>query len=233
MIDKSKILVVIPARGGSKGIPGKNIKLLKNKPLILYTIEFARKIFQDAQIVVSTDDDKIKHVVQQTGLSVPYLRDVNLATDTTPTIDVIFDILQKIDHQYIEAILLLQPTSPFRLIEDLFNCLALFDDTIDMVASVKKSKENPYFNLFEENEFGFIEKSKKGLFTNRQSAPEVYSLNGSIYVMNKKTILHNKLLSYEKVVKYEMDKIYSLDLDDLVDWQFAEFLVQNSLVDFD
>ena len=128
------VLVVIPARGGSKGVPGKNIKLLNGKPLIHYTIEAARKIFEDQYIYVSTDSEKIKSVAEQTGLKVPFLRPKNLATDTANTRDVLLHALDEFvlkNKKEPEVIILLQPTSPFRTASHISEALKLYNSTID------------------------------------------------------------------------------------------------------
>ena len=150
---KTKSLVIIPARGGSKGLPGKNIKKLNNKPLIYYTIEAARRIFNDNQICVSTDDLEIKKLVELKGIKVPFLRPKLLATDESPTFEVIthaYQYYRDIGHT-IDTIVLLQPTSPFRTAKHIEESLEIYTKECDMVVSVKETKTNPYFNLFEEN----------------------------------------------------------------------------------
>ncbi|MGC8802927.1 MAG: cytidylyltransferase domain-containing protein, partial [Bacteroidales bacterium] len=101
---------------------------------------------------------------------------------------------------------------------------------IDMVVSVCETKSNPYFVLYEENSDGFLVKSKQGSFTRRQDCPKVYELNGSIYVINVNSLMQRTLQQFEKIKKYEMERKYSVDLDDELDWAFAEFLLQNKIV---
>ena len=178
------ILFIIPARAGSKGLPGKNKKFLIDKPLIGYTIDFARKITNDKNIILSTDDDDILYYAKEINLDVPFKRPFNLSSDHASTNDV---ILHALDY-YIrngnkpDLVILLQPTSPFRKTEDLFSMLSMWDEKFDLLVSVKESHENPYFNLFEENEIGFLLKSKNSTFTRRQDCPQTFSYNGSIYI---------------------------------------------------
>ena len=154
----NKTLVIIPARSGSKGLPNKNILLLNGKPLIHYTIEEARKVFNDNIIRVSTDSYEIKKISENSGLKVGSLRPVKLAKDNTSAYDLIMYEISKFEkkHGDIEVVVFLQPTSPLRKAIHIKECLKLFDTKLDMVVSVKKSHSNPYFNLFEENKKGFF-----------------------------------------------------------------------------
>jgi N-acylneuraminate cytidylyltransferase len=220
-----KPLVVIPARGGSKGVPKKNIKLLGGKPLIQYTIDAAREVFDDSCICVSTDNVEIKEVVESLGLKIPFLRPTELATDTSGTYEVLLHALEfyeKIDYQP-DALIVLQPTSPFRTGAHIKEALAEFDDSCEMLTSVKETKSNPYYVLREENEFGWLVKSKKGNFTRRQDCPKVYELNGAIYIIHVDALKSKAIQDFTKVRKYEMDEISSQDIDDLMDFAIAEY----------
>ncbi len=230
---REDVLVVIPARGGSKGLPGKNIKELAGKPLIHYSIEIARELFPDESICVSTDNEQIKKVAEKTGLKVPFLRPTTLATDTASTQDVIIhavDFYEKNAGRKFSKIALLQPTSPFRSAKHIEEALAMYDPEVDMVVSVKETKANPYFNLFESTEKSWIVKSKKAPFTSRQDCPKVYELNGSVYIINP-TILHTKKMSdFDKLKAYVMDTKYSIDIDNELDWKLAELIISSGLV---
>ena len=218
-------LVIIPARGGSKGIKNKNIKLLKGKPLINYTIEEARKVFDDSKIYISTDSIDIKNIVEAAGIKVPFIRPEELATDTANSRDVVLHAInhyEKKKNLILDYIILLQPTSPFRNSKNIMDSLTLWNKNIDMVVSVKETKSNPYYNLFEENSAGLLIKSKKSDFTRRQDIPKVWELNGAIYLINALSIKSKKIHEFNKVVKYEMDEISSLDIDNKLDWLFAE-----------
>jgi CMP-N,N'-diacetyllegionaminic acid synthase len=218
-------LVIIPARGGSKGIKNKNIKLLKGKPLINYTIEEARKVFDDSKIYISTDSIEIKNIVEDAGIKVPFIRPEELATDTANSRDVVLHAInhyEKKNDLILDYIILLQPTSPFRNSKNIMDSLTLWNKNIDMVVSVKETKSNPYYTLFEENSAGLLIKSKKSDFTRRQDIPKVWELNGAIYLINALSIKSKKIHEFNKVVKYEMDEISSLDIDNKLDWLFAE-----------
>lgn len=223
-------VVIIPARGGSKGLPRKNIMALNNKPLIHYTIEAVRALFKDEDIYVSTDDEEIKSVVEDTGLEVPFLRPKDLATDTSNTRDVLIHALDfyKDSRSFDpEIAILLQPTSPFRKAKHIKEALSLYNKKLDMVVSVKHTQSNPYFTLFEETKEGVLEKSKKGNFTRRQDCPTVYELNGAIYVINSHSIRSKLISEFTKVKKYVMDEVSSHDIDTIFDWKIAEILAQD------
>lgn len=223
-----KPLIVIPARGGSKGVPRKNIKTLHGKPLIQYTIEAARGVFADSQICVSTDNQEIKSVVENIGLLVPFLRPEHLASDTASTYEVLLHALEFYENKgyYPDILILLQATSPFRTAQHLKDSLALYDTTCEMVVSVKETKSNPYYILREENEQGWLVKSKEGNFIRRQDCPKVYELNGAIYIINIEALKSKPLHEFTKVIKYEMDAISSHDIDDSIDWVVAESLMK-------
>lgn len=218
-------IIIIPARGGSKGIPGKNIKSLNGKPLICYTIDVAREIVSDHHIIVSTDSISIKEVVEKTGLTVPFIRPSSLAEDTSTSYDVIIHALEQVEATgyFPDTIILLQPTSPFRTSLHVKEALKLYSETIDMVVSVKESKSNPYYNLFEEDS-GFLNKSKNGIFTRRQDCPKVWEFNGAIYIINVNSLKLGEMASFKKIRKYIMDEKSSIDLDTEIDWMLSEFI---------
>lgn len=223
-----KYLVVIPARGGSKGIPQKNIKKLAGKPLIYYTIDTARAIVSDEDICVSTDDEAIIKVVEEYGLSVPFIRPAELATDTAGTYEVLLHALEFYEKQgkYYDVLILLQNTSPFRTVKHVRDALKLYAPDIDMVVSVKECAANPYYCVFEEDEGGFLHICKgDGTIYRRQDAPSVYEYNGAIYIMNVSVLKTTHMHKMRKRVKYLMDNRSSLDLDTMWDWRMAESLL--------
>ncbi|HEY0680475.1 MAG TPA: acylneuraminate cytidylyltransferase family protein [Chitinophagaceae bacterium] len=228
-----RFLYVIPARGGSKGIPGKNIKPLGNKPLIHYSLEFARQFVTDSDICVSTDSDQIAECVKSVNYQPRFIRPSHLATDTIGTFEVLEHALsfyQKEGKVY-DGVILLQPTSPIREKFQLDEAMQLFSKDIDMVVSVNISGANPYFNLFEEDGNGYLHISKgDGKYSRRQDAPEVYSYNGSLYIINASSLMEKKSFSeFRKIVKYIMPEKYSIDLDTMADWQYAEFIVSERI----
>jgi N-acylneuraminate cytidylyltransferase len=224
-------LFLITARGGSKGLPGKNIKTLGSKPLVQYSIEFARMFSQDKDICLSSDDQEIIDVARSNGLPVPFVRPHTLATDTANSRDVILHALEFYQDQGVtyDSVVLLQPTSPFRNYKQGRQMIDLFSPKLDMIVSVKESHYNPYFSLFEENEDGFLTLSKTGNFTRRQDCPTVYTYNGSVYVINTDSLKRNNINQFKKVKKFVMDEVHSSDIDNQFDWWIAEMILEKSL----
>jgi len=226
------VLITIPARGGSKGIPRKNIKPLNGKPLIYYAIDTARAITSDENICVSTDDVEIKSVVEAYGLKVPFLRPDELATDTAGTYEVLLHALDFYEQQgkHYDIVLLLQVTSPFRSAEQVKEALELYRQTNDkdaMVVSVKECPSNPYYDIFEEDKDGYLQISKgDGTIYRRQDAPKVYEYNGAIYIMDAHTLKHTHMHKLPHRVKYVMDAKSSFDLDTMHDWKMAEMMLK-------
>lgn len=232
MNDFDKVLVIIPARGGSKGIPHKNIKPLNGKPLIYYTIDTARAITSDDNICVSTDDIEIKSVVEAYGLNVPFLRPDELSTDKAGTYEVLLHALNYYEQQgkHYDVVLLLQITSPFRTVEHVREAMKLFKsrNDVDMVVSVKEPASNPYYNIFEEDENGFLHVSKgEGIYYRRQDAPKVYEYNGAVYIMRADELKRTHMHHMKKRLKYVMDEQSSYDLDTMQDWYIAEMIMNN------
>lgn len=224
------ILFIIPARGGSKGIPGKNIKSLGNKPLIYYSIDYARNFTTDENICVTSDDDNIINKVEQYGLKVLFKRPDVLSTDTAGTYEVILHAINYYESigRVFSKVVLLQPTSPFREIKHLSDALSLYDDYIEMVVSVTESDANPYYNLFEEGETGYLKKSKASNFVRRQDCPKVFKYNGSLYVINTKALKTHSINNFTRIKKYVMENKYSIDLDTELDWKIAEFFLSQN-----
>tara|TARA_R110001583_G_scaffold82491_1_gene218772 strand:- start:9740 stop:10429 length:690 start_codon:yes stop_codon:yes gene_type:complete len=222
-----KPLVIIPARAGSKGVLGKNIKLLNGKPLIQYTLDAAKEVFHDDEICVSTDSLEIKIIVEKNGLVVPFIRPSELATDTASTYDVLLHALDYYERKnyFPDLVVLLQVTSPFRTGKQIKEAMSLYKDQYDMLVSVKETKSNPYYVLFEENEKGFLRKSKKSDFTRRQDCPKVWEYNGAIYLINPESLKKSNLNSFKKIVKYEMNEFSSHDIDTEFDWKIAEYMM--------
>lgn len=221
------MLAIIPARGGSKGVPGKNIKMLGDNPLIQYTIEAAKQIFEKEEIIVSTDSFDIMDVAINLGLEVPFIRPISLATDSAGTYEVLLHAINFMEDQgvYNDTVVLLQPTSPFRTSVHIKEALRLYNEDLEMVVSVKETKSNPYFVLKEENCFGFLEPSKVGNFNTRQECPKVWELNGAIYIINVQALKKKQIREFTKVKKYVMDEISSLDIDTETDWMIAEVVL--------
>jgi len=227
-----KTLILIPARGGSKGIPRKNIKELAGKPLISYTIKVARSVAADSDICVSTDDLEITDIVKSYGLGVPFIRPAELASDEAGSYEVILHAVEFFENLGViyDNVLLLQPTSPFRKKKHLKDVIGLYSNDLDMVVSVCQSHESPYFSLYEEKKTGFLKRSKKANFETRQSAPPVYCFNGSMYLINIQSLKKGPLNEFTRVKKYVMDDYYSVDIDSPLDWAMCETMIKEGYV---
>ena len=227
MYKGKKILAIIPARGGSKGLPGKNIKDLCGKPLIAYSIDVARAFTDDENICVSTDSEEIKQVVEKYGLKVPFLRPDYLATDTATSNDVLVHAVNFFKEQGREykKLCLLQPTSPLRAVEDIEGAIALYTDDIDMVVSVMKSHAPAV--LCNDDENGFVQLVYNKKAAGRQQLPDMYEFNGAVYVINVQSLMEKGMGAFTKRVKYVMSKEHSVDIDDIYDFYQVESILKN------
>lgn len=225
-----KILVVIPARGGSKGLPGKNIKPLCGKPLIEYSIDVARAITSDDNICVSTDDQKIIDVVEEYGLHVPFVRPAELASDTASTNDVLLHAIQYYEEKgkKIDKLLLLQPTSPLRTIDQVKEAIGMYHSGIDMVVSVTKSHAPAV--LCSDNTEGYVNLVYNKHAGGRQSLPTFYEFNGAIYVINVEALKNKGLGNFNKRIKYVMSKETSIDIDDIYDFMLIESILKKKVI---
>lgn len=226
-------LFVIPARGGSKGIPGKNIKHLNGKPLIQYSLEVARYFCNDERICVSTDSKEIGNVLESLGYQLPFLRPDELSTDEA---DINSALIHAIEHYrgkglQFDIIVLLQPTSPLRSVQDVQLALNAYTNDIDMVVSVCEAAANPFYVMFTENEQGILQKLTEQQFERRQDAPVVYQLNGAVYVINVGSLLSKGIKGFTQKKKIVMDRNRSIDIDTAEDWLFAEFMLEKGIVD--
>jgi CMP-N-acetylneuraminic acid synthetase len=224
-----KILGIIPARGGSKGVKGKNIKNLAGSPLISYTIKEAMKS-NLTNVIVSTDDDEISKVARNFGADVPFKRPEDLSNDTAKSIDVAVHALiefEKIKGISYDAIMLLQPTTPFRTFEDINSAIKLINENLeaDSVISVVDVKaHHPARMKYLQNGWlidpPFCEVTEN---QNRQELQPMYIRNGAIYLTRKKTLL-SKSYKGEKCLAYEMPEERSANIDNLHDFDYAEWL---------
>jgi N-acylneuraminate cytidylyltransferase len=222
-------LFIIPARGGSKGIPNKNILPLGGKPLICHSIDHARALTSDDNICLSTDSSKIRTVAEAYGLQVPFLRPAELATDTSPTRDTLLHAINYYREQgrYYKRIVLLQPTSPLRSPQDIRNAIELFTPGTDMVVTVKPAAANPYYDIFEEDSDGNLHISKgDGLYTRRQDAPKVWQYNGAVYVINVESLISMEMGRFPVRKASPMSPTHSIDIDSLDDWEMAEKILK-------
>jgi CMP-N,N'-diacetyllegionaminic acid synthase len=237
------ILITLCARGGSKGIPGKNIKLIAGKSLIAYSIDLTNKLKEkwNAKVALSTDDSEIKSVAAAHGVLTGYVRPEYLATDVAGKIDTIKDLLlyeeSLVDYKY-DFILDLDVTSPLRTVDDVEKSLQLMIATPEAknLFSVNNAARNPYFNMVEENANGFyslVKTNPDGSVLTRQSAPKVYDINASFY-WYRRSFFESEFKSAitDKSLIYAMNHI-CFDLDHPVDFLFMEYLLQNNKLDFE
>lgn len=228
-------IYIIPARGGSKGIPHKNIKELGGRPLIHYAIANAMALTEAdtrRRIIVSTDERRIAEVALAAAADITIRqRPEALATDTAATQDVIIDAMDYADSLDIayDCIVLLQPTSPLRTPEDIRRGLAMYAEaqgTCDMVVSVCRAEANPYYDLMECDSEGYLHVSKgDGRYTRRQDAPAVWQYNGAVYVINPEAVRTTPMLKMRRRLPLEMDAARSIDLDTPRDWAVAESII--------
>lgn len=221
----NQALVIIPARGGSKGIPRKNIKEFCGRPLIHYSIDVAKAIVPDSNIILSTDDDEIRACAESAGLPVAYRRPAALGGDRVGSREVILDAMDWADSQGLvyDKVVLLQPTSPLRLVEDVEACLRLYTPECDMVVTVAEASCNPYYDCFETGTDGSLHISKgDGKLTRRQQAPKAWQFNGAVYVINPRSIRRMAMGEFPRRIPCEMPRSRSVDLDTPLDWTIAE-----------
>jgi CMP-N,N'-diacetyllegionaminic acid synthase len=238
-----KILITICARGGSKGIPGKNIKDINGKSLIGYSIDLTKKIKEkfEVKVALSTDDEAIKKKAELFGLYTDYSRPDYLATDVAGKIDTIRDLLlyeESIADDKYDFILDLDVTSPLRTLEDIEKALNVILENPKALNlfSVNPAARSPYFNMVEKNAEGFyslVKTNPDGSIMTRQSAPKVYELNASFY-WYRRSFFDSEIRSAitDKSLIYEMNHV-CFDLDHPVDFLFMEYLLQNNKLDFE
>jgi CMP-N-acetylneuraminic acid synthetase len=233
------ILVAIAARGGSKGVKDKNIRLLNGIPLIAYTIIQALKWNKTTKLVVSTDSTKIAKIAKKYGADVPFLRPKELAGDNIPKIRVLrhtFISSEEIYRMKFNILVDLDVTAPIRRIEDLDNCFEIFlKESPKTLFSVVRSRKNPYFNMIEKGKDGYAQlvKFMDHPIVRRQDAPMVYSMNASIYFYSREFMLDT---SYESPITdrssfYVMPEESRVDIDDEIDFKFVETLIKEGIVD--
>lgn len=223
-----KTIITICARGGSAGVPGKNIRPLLGKPLIAHTIAQALACPGIDAVYVSTDSPLIADVARQTGAQVPFIRPAELATATAPKIPVVQHLVESVEHDgtKIGRIVDLDPTSPLREIADIQACLELLDANTDVVITGCEAEKNPYFNMVEYQSDGNVGLVKRPAspVTGRQQAPKVYAMNASIYVWHRRTL--SKGLWDGRVKLYVMPRERSIDIDTPLDFKIVELLMQ-------
>lgn len=221
---EKKILALIPARGGSKGIPGKNLRTLAGKPLIAYTIEAARSCPLISRTVVSTDSREIAGVAEQYGGEVPFLRPERLASDTARTIDAVLYTVRELERrgETYDYLVLLQPTSPLRSSGDIKAAVELAVKTGKDVTAVSPVSDSPVLIRECDGEGKLTSLLGKNSTVRRQDMPEYYRVNGSIYVNEIRRLSENTSLN-DNPTGYIMPVERSVDIDEPVDFAVAEY----------
>lgn len=227
MIQGKKVLAIIPARGGSKGIPRKNIVQVAGKPLIAWTIEEARKSTYIDRVILSSEDPEIVEVAKSLGCDVPFIRPKELAMDETPGIDPVIHACNELpDYHYV---VLLQPTSPLRLSVDIDGCIEkCVESAAPACVSVSEPEKSPYwmYRLDSEGKMKPILESNTA-YLRRQDTPKVYSLNGAVYVGQREWLLEKRSFITEETVAYVMPASRSWDIDTEIDLICCEHLLKS------
>ncbi len=232
-----KILGLITARGGSKGIPGKNIKFLGGNPLISYVIKDGLASNHLDRLIVSTDSEDIVKIARHFGAEVPFLRPASLAHDNTPTIDVVIHAIEFFEKQkeFFDAVCLLQPTSPFKPEGFIDDCIQKFirSDADSLISVLKVPHHfNPHWTFLRDND-GFLKIStgEHTLIPRRQDLPEAFYRDGSVYISKVDLIKSENQLVGKEVAFFESDKDFYANLDSIEDWKAAELKLKNIYFD--
>ncbi|WP_299841119.1 acylneuraminate cytidylyltransferase family protein [uncultured Paracoccus sp.] len=220
----------ICARGGSQGVPRKNIRALLGKPLIVHTIEQALASSAIDRVFVSTEDAEIAAVAAAAGAEVPFVRPAEMATSSAAKFPVIEHLVAQVEAMGVEVsrIIDLDPTSPLRLVSDIDAAAALLDANTDCVITGYPAEKNPYFNMVEcgpDGNIGLV-KPLPDLVTSRQAAPKVWSMNGSVYVWHRHSLKSGLWNGRTRI--YEMPHVRSVDIDNEIDFRLVELLMTDA-----
>ncbi len=226
-----KILTVIPARGGSKGLPGKNIKMLLDKPLIAWSIEQALASKYVDEVIVSTDSEQIAEIARQYGARIPYMRPAALAADDTSTADVLIHLIEVLEGQgeEFDYIMLLEPTSPLREVEDIdtaFERLMNTKDAKSIVGISHVEAQHPSFCVTL-NEGGFLNSKNDFVVLRRQEIDDLYYYEGSVYISEVEKYKEKRNFYHANTLGQIMPKWKSFEIDEIVDFIIAEALLKN------
>jgi len=225
------VVAFIFARGGSKGLPGKNIRNLAGRPLIAWSIEHARAVKRIERIIVSTDSEEIASVARNFGAEVPFLRPQELARDDAPewlAWQHALSFLQETEGSLPNAMISIPPTAPLRLPDDLENCLNEFEKgEVDVVITVSDAHRSPWFNMVKRNQDGSVGLVMEApiSITRRQDAPEVFDMATVAYVARPGFVLEQTSIFSGKVGAVKVPVERAIDIDTIFDFELAEFLV--------
>ena len=226
MIHEKSILAVIPARGGSKGLPRKNLRMLAGKPLIAWTIEEAKKSKYIDRLMLSSEDAEIISVARQWGCEAPFVRPQELATDETPGVEPILHAIDALSEKY-DYVVMLQPTSPLRIAEDIDGCVEMcLGHKAPACVSVTEPSKSPYWmyrldagdRLIPNLDLGFAD-------VRRQDLPRVYALNGAVYVAETDWLIAHRTFLTQETVAFVMPRERLWDVDTELDLKFCELLL--------
>ena len=236
MYHDMRVLCIICARGGSKGVPGKNVRDLLGKPMIVWTIEVAKATNIFEHIVISTDCDQIASICEDAGASVFFRRLPEMASDSAAKLPVIRDAFIRSENHYGEnydILVDLDATSPLRLPQDILGAIdTLLDNHFDNVITGMPARRSPYFNLVEEvDNTGRVVISKKldHPIVRRQDAPHCFDMNASVYVWKHDSILNSEEVLGPNTGIFIMPEERSIDVDSELDFQFVEFILLKRL----
>ena len=232
MIRNPKILAIIPARGGSKGLPDKNIKPINGKPLIYWTINQAQKSTLISNLIVNTDSEKIANISEESGASVPFLRPKNLAEDDSSTFDVIkhtLDWYERRDEQY-DIVVLLEPTSPLRKNKDIDQAIERFishGDADSLVSLGEVQLESPYITKFLDDDYVRPVIKLDSSFHQRQQLPIAYFPYGIIYLSKVSSLLETGTFYQENTISYMVERWQNYEIDDIYDFMVIERIMKH------
>lgn len=228
MYNNISILAVIPARGGSKGVPRKNIRNLAGKPLIAWTIKSAKQSKYIDKIILSSENQEIIQVARQYGCEVPFIRPEHLAVDETTGAEVILHALNRLP-QY-DLVVMLQPTSPLRLAEDIDACIEkLILEKAVACVSVSESSQSPYWMYtFDETEKLQPIMKQDSIIPRRQELPIVYGLNGAVYVAYTNWLKQSQSFLTNETIGFVMPENRSFDIDEELDFLICEWIISKN-----
>ncbi len=228
MIGTNKVLALIPARGGSKGVPGKNILSIGGKPLIQWTIDAARKSRFIDRLILSSDDPQTMAIAAAGGCEVPFQRDASLAGDAASSVDVVVDALERVPGY--DIVVLLQPTSPLRSTADIDGALERLDSSgASACVTVRAAEDHPYWTFYAD-EHGYLAHYAEpaAVPTRRQDLPMAWCLNGAVYVAKIDEFLEFRSFLTAQTVCYPMPSERSLDIDTPIDVERLISTIQNA-----
>ena len=228
-----KYIALVCARGGSKGVPGKNIRLLNGRPLISWSIHAAKSVERISKLIVSTDAEEIAQVAIEQGALVPFIRPDELAQDNSSEWLVwrhALNYLKKNGDEDIDGLVIIPPTAPLRSVQDIENCIDEFEKgNVDVVITVSDAHRSPFFNMIKNNKHGFssLVISPTKTIIHRQDTPEVYDMTTVAYVVSPDFVLENNGIFEGNVRSVHVPPERALDIDTMLDFKIAECIISN------